>query len=440
MKQLWDATDPVWAAIAVQATGACYVYDNVEFPPGATPARGRIGIEIHAEHALLLVDRCCYEGPSGPVAEWLTTGTRTFVSITRLREWVCGELRDAFRRTPTRTRTLHDVVDLDAVHRAVDQTKAGDDVVEAGELYAELAMKIRGQDPALRTVADHVARHLARRASRRPCSIMLLGPSGVGKTCTVGALAEKLASRRPDVGFVQIDLSEYSEAHRVSALLGAPPGYVGHGGPVPLLETLRTEPASIVLFDEFDKAHPDIGQVLMQALDRGCLGSGTGETVDCRAAIFVFCANTGSDAFFDEIATRVDRDALAVDRACRNQLLAADVTPALIGRIGLCVAFARLDARARAEIITIGIVKIAAEYGVDVISIDPTVVAALVATRGREALGARIDEHRIDHDLGEAFINAARDHRGQPVRVCAGPPPHCDPMHVGDYGPDEGNA
>ncbi len=163
-----------------------------------------------------------------------------------------------------------------------------------------LRARVVGQDKALTAVADAIRRSRAEISDpNQPIgSFMFLGPTGVGKTETVKALAEFLFDTEEAV--VRIDMSEYMEKHSVSRLIGAPPGYVGYEEGGQLTERVRRRPYSVVLLDEIEKAHPEVFNVLLQVLDDGRLTDGQGRTVDFRNTVFVMTSNIGSQSIMDE--------------------------------------------------------------------------------------------------------------------------------------------
>ena len=159
----------------------------------------------------------------------------------------------------------------------------------------ELRRRVVGQDEAVEAVANAVRRARAGiQAPERPIgSFMFLGPTGVGKTELARALAEFLFD--DEAAMVRIDMSEYQERHTVSRLIGAPPGYVGYDEGGQLTEAVRRRPYSIVLFDEIEKAHAEVFNILLQVLDDGRLTDGHGRTVDFRNAVIILTSNVGSD-------------------------------------------------------------------------------------------------------------------------------------------------
>ena len=158
-----------------------------------------------------------------------------------------------------------------------------------------LRERVVGQDEALSAVANAIRRSRAGLSDpKRPIgSFIFLGPTGVGKTETARALAEFLFD--DEQAMVRIDMSEYMEKHAVSRLIGAPPGYVGYDEGGQLTEAVRRRPYSVILFDEIEKAHPDVFNVLLQVLDDGRLTDSKGRTVDFKNTVLIMTSNTGAD-------------------------------------------------------------------------------------------------------------------------------------------------
>ena len=169
----------------------------------------------------------------------------------------------------------------------------------------ELGKRVVGQKKAVQAVSDAVRRSRAGVADpNRPTgSFMFLGPTGVGKTELAKALAEFLFD--DERAMVRIDMSEYGEKHSVARLVGAPPGYIGYDQGGQLTEAVRRRPYTVVLFDEVEKAHPDVFDVLLAVLDEGRLTDGQGRTVDFRNTILILTSNLGSGGSEEQVMAAV---------------------------------------------------------------------------------------------------------------------------------------
>lgn len=161
-------------------------------------------------------------------------------------------------------------------------------------LQEELHKRIVGQNEAVAAVSDAVLRSRAGLAPRqRGSSFLFLGPTGVGKTELAKALAEVLLDNEKMM--IRLDMGEYMEKHSVSRLVGAPPGYVGHEAGGQLTEAVRRRPHSVILLDEVEKAHPEVMNVLLSALDDGRLTDSKGRTVNFSNTIMIMTSNLGAD-------------------------------------------------------------------------------------------------------------------------------------------------
>ncbi|CAI8258197.1 MAG: Chaperone protein ClpB 1 [Prochlorococcus marinus str. MIT 9313] len=166
-------------------------------------------------------------------------------------------------------------------------------------LEAELHQRVIGQEQAVQAVADAIQRSRAGLSDpNRPiASFLFLGPTGVGKTELSKALASQLFDS--EAALVRIDMSEYMEKHSVSRLIGAPPGYVGYEAGGQLTEAVRRRPYAVILFDEVEKAHPDVFNVMLQILDDGRVTDGQGRTVDFTNTVLILTSNIGSQSILD---------------------------------------------------------------------------------------------------------------------------------------------
>ena len=196
--------------------------------------------------------------------------------------------------------------------------------------------RVIGQDEGVTKVANAILRSRAGiRDERRPIgSFMFLGPTGVGKTELAKALSEALFDDEKNI--VRIDMSEYMEKYSVSRLIGAPPGYVGYDEGGQLTEAVRRRPYSVVLFDEIEKAHPDVFNVLLQVLDDGRITDSHGKTVDFKNTIIIMTSNLGSDIILDGIK---DGDITLEAREGVNAILRRSFRPEFLNRLDEIIFF-----------------------------------------------------------------------------------------------------
>ena len=206
------------------------------------------------------------------------------------------------------------------------------------KMEQELAKRVVGQAEAVTAVATAVRRARAGlQDPNRPIgSFMFLGPTGVGKTELTKALASFLFD--DDAAMVRIDMSEYMEKHSVARLIGAPPGYVGYEEGGALTEAVRRRPYQVVLFDEIEKAHPDVFNVLLQVLDDGRLTDGQGRTVDFRNVLIVMTSNLGSDYLVNQPE---GEDTKAVEKDVMN-VVRGHFRPEFLNRVDEIILFHRL--------------------------------------------------------------------------------------------------
>jgi len=219
----------------------------------------------------------------------------------------------------------------------------------------QIGKRVVGQAEAVKAVSTAVRRARAGlQDPNRPIgSFMFLGPTGVGKTELTKALAEFLFD--DESALIRIDMSEYMEKHSVARLIGAPPGYVGYEEGGALTEAVRRRPYQVVLFDEIEKAHPDVFNVLLQVLDDGRLTDGQGHTVDFRNTLIVMTSNLGAELL---VAQPEGQDTEAV----RDQVMAivrASFRPEFLNRIDEIILFHRLQKSEMARIVDIQIARLA---------------------------------------------------------------------------------
>jgi ATP-dependent Clp protease ATP-binding subunit ClpB len=257
------------------------------------------------------------------------------------------------------------------------------------QMEERLHQRVVGQDEAIRAVANAIRRARAGlQDPQRPLgSFIFLGPTGVGKTELARALAEFLFD--DEHAMVRIDMSEYQEKHTVSRMIGAPPGYVGYDEAGQLTEAVRRRPYAVVLFDEVEKAHPEVLNVLLQLLDDGRLTDGKGRTVDFRNAVVIMTSNLGSHFIAEATA-----GGGTIDEGVRRQVteaLRAHFRPEFLNRIDETIVFHALDRRHIAAVIDIqlsGLLKRLEDRKIH-LTITPTAKDALVEEGYDPIYGAR---------------------------------------------------
>ena len=224
-------------------------------------------------------------------------------------------------------------------------------------LEAELGRRVIGQLQAVTAVANAVRRSRAGLGDvNRPTgSFIFLGPTGVGKTESARALAEFLFD--DERAMVRLDMSEYMEKHSVARMIGAPPGYVGYEEGGQLTEVVRRRPYSVILFDEVEKAHPDVFNVLLQILDDGRLTSSQGRLVDFRNAVIIMTSNVGSQIIVDAGAEAGDREWAGVEQRVRDELRNY-FRPEFLNRVDDIIVFRPLSREDLAQIVDIQLRKL----------------------------------------------------------------------------------
>ncbi len=284
----------------------------------------------------------------------------------------------------------------------------------------ELRRRVIGQEDALRAVAHAVRRARAGlQDPNRPIgSFLFLGPTGVGKTELTKALAEFLFD--DDKALLRVDMSEFMEKHAVSRLIGAPPGYVGYDEGGVLTEAVRRRPFQVILFDEVEKAHPDVFNILLQVLDDGRLTDGQGRVVDFRNTIIVLTSNLGSDV----LAQQPEGDAAALVQAQVMRVVREHFRPEFLNRLDEIILFRRLQKADMASIVEIQMARLHALLGDRKIALhlDGAALGWLAEAGYDPVYGARplkrVIQRSLQNPLAGLILEGAI-HDGETVRVGA---------------------
>ncbi len=306
-----------------------------------------------------------------------------------------ARLKEVEAETQQSGRLLNEQVDSDLIAEIVSRwTGVPVSRLQEGEIEKLIKMEERlnkrvvGQEEAVKAVSNAVRRSRAGlQDPNRPLgSFIFLGPTGVGKTELARALAEFLFD--DDQALVRIDMSEYMEKHSVSRLIGAPPGYVGYDEGGQLTEAIRRRPYSVLLFDEIEKAHPDVFNVLLQLLDDGRLTDSQGRTVDFKNTVVIMTSNTGS-----QYLTNLGHDPASYSQA--RQLVMGELRehfrPEFLNRVDEIIVFRALGRDQIAKIVDIQLARVRQRLAERNVTLDLTHVALeLLAETGYDPVyGAR---------------------------------------------------
>ena len=268
------------------------------------------------------------------------------------------------------------------------------------KLEAELAQRVVGQDAAVTAVANAVRRSRAglQDVNRPTGSFIFLGPTGVGKTETARALAEFLFD--DERAMVRLDMSEYMEKHAVARMIGAPPGYVGYEEGGQLTEAVRRRPYSVILFDEIEKAHPDVFNVLLQILDDGRLTDSQGRLVDFRNTVIIMTSNIGSQYIVEAGADAVGDAWSGVEATVREELR-EHFRPEFLNRVDDVIVFRPLSREDLAHIVGLQLAHLETMLDARKLHLRVTPEArALLANKGYDPVyGARPLKRVIQRDL-----------------------------------------
>jgi ATP-dependent Clp protease ATP-binding subunit ClpB len=234
-----------------------------------------------------------------------------------------------------------DIAEVIEIWTGIPATDISENEFEQIDKLADrLKTKIVGQDEAVCAVARAIKRNRAGISyKRKPVSFIFAGPTGVGKTELVKTLAADLF-HSPET-LIRLDMSEFMEKHSVSRIIGAPPGYVGYDEAGQLTEKIRRRPYSVVLFDEIEKAHPDVLNILLQILDDGRITDARGKTVNFENTVIVMTTNAGSDNSGATVGFFSEEGALSEGKTMKA--LSNFLRPEFINRVGEIITFRSLD-------------------------------------------------------------------------------------------------
>ena len=291
-------------------------------------------------------------------------------------------------------------------------------------LEDELHKRVVGQDEAINTIANAIRRSRTGLSDgRRPIgSFIFLGTTGVGKTELAKAIAEVLFDDEDMM--VRIDMSEYQERHSVSRLIGAPPGYVGYDESGQLTEAVRRKPYSIVLFDEIEKAHPDVFNILLQVLEDGRLTDNKGRTCDFKNTIIIMTSNMGSNIIQERLSDAMNINDYTIEKTKEEvmELLKQNMRPEFLNRIDEIIMFRPLSKKQIREVVRIQLAAVAKmlEKNEILISATDEAVNHLADIGFDPAMGARpvkrVIQRQILNELSRQILEE-KVHTGEDIII-----------------------
>ena len=291
-------------------------------------------------------------------------------------------------------------------------------------LETELHKRVVGQDEAIETIANAIRRNRTGLSDgKRPIgSFIFLGTTGVGKTELAKALAEVLFD--DENMMVRIDMSEYQERHSVSRLIGAPPGYVGYDESGQLTEAVRRKPYSIVLFDEIEKAHPDVFNILLQVLEDGRLTDNKGRIADFKNTIIIMTSNMGSNIIHERMSDAMNINDYTIEKTKEDvmELLKQNMRPEFLNRIDEIIMFRPLSKKQIRDVVRIQLANVAKMLEKNEILISATDEAVnLLAEIGYDpAMGARpvkrVIQRQILNELSRQILED-KVHTGENIII-----------------------
>lgn len=276
------------------------------------------------------------------------------------------------------------------------------------ELEKHLGKRVVGQPFAIKTVSEAIRRSRAGlNDPLRPIGVFLfVGPTGVGKTELVKALAEQLFDREDAI--IRLDMSEYMEKHSVSRLIGSPPGYVGYEEGGQLSEALRRKPYSVVLLDELEKAHHDVFNILLQIFDEGRLTDSKGRKINCKNALFIMTSNLGSDLLLQKSATSKEELLEILDPVLKKTF-----RPEFLNRLDEVLPFLPLQLKDMQAIVALQLKKVSERLKEKNITLswENTVIEHLAKEGFDPAFGARPLKRLIQKEVVNLFAGAILENK-----------------------------
>lgn len=330
---------------------------------------------------------------------------------------VCeGKVQELQEKAKDNNVTEDDLAKVINLWTGIPATKVVEgDINRLKGLEDRLTEKIVGQDDAVKSVANAIKRsRIQLTIQKRPASFIFVGPTGVGKTELVKQLSQELFDT-PET-LIRFDMSEFMEKHSVSRLIGSPPGYVGYDEAGQLTEKVRRKPYSIILFDEIEKAHPDVMNILLQILDEGKTNDAHGRTVSFANTVIIMTSNAGSQK--SETSLGFGKSEKDISREKVLKALNEFLRPEFIGRVDEIVVFNPLSADDYKNIAVLMINEIKTvlkDKGIELVY-DENTPSAIVSKMDGNVRGARDLRNVIRRNIEDKIATLMIDNLGTPIR------------------------
>ncbi len=313
------------------------------------------------------------------------------------------------------TVTVNDIAKVIEVWTGIPATEIqADELTELNTLYERISARVIGQDEAVNAVVRAVRRKRAGVSDRpSPVSMIFAGPTGVGKTELVKVLSDELF-KQPE-SLIRLDMSEFMEKHAVSRIIGAPPGYVGYDEAGQLTEKIRRRPYAVILFDEIEKAHPDVMNILLQILDDGKITDAQGRTVNFENTVIIMTTNAGSERSSAVSGFTSSKERTTKDRT--ERALSDFLRPEFINRIDEIITFRHLDEGDMSRIAGLMLKKLAdhlAERGI-ALKYAPDVLDFIAHEAYSEKYGARNMRRYIERNIEDGIATALIENSGTAI-------------------------
>ena len=288
------------------------------------------------------------------------------------------------------------------------------DMRKLSGLESKLKQRIIGQDEAIEVLAAAIRRSRVQiSAVRKPASFIFVGPTGVGKTELVKQLANELFET-PET-LIRLDMSEFMEKHSVSRLIGSPPGYVGYDEAGQLTEKVRRKPYSVVLFDEIEKAHPDVLNILLQILDEGKTNDAQGRTVNFENTVIIMTSNAGSHISENALGFNRDKNQASKDKTMKA--LKEFLRPEFLGRVDEIVTFNTLGKEELVKIAEVLLDELKSplkDKGID-LTVEKGVYEIIADLSEDGGRGARDIRRTIRKEVEDKIANILIENAGEPI-------------------------